>query len=104
MNASNQEDANARPHPDSTLDRIPDNSYVQGPEAVGLFAPKLNTLWYSLDSVELFIHKHILYGKSSIFPALLYGFSHSLGIFSAVVFVKVRRFDVGGRRGIWIVE
>lgn len=39
-----------------------------------------------------------------VFPALLDGFANALCVFPAVIFVEVRRFDVGRGRGVGIVQ
>lgn len=41
---------------------------------------------------------------NSIIPALLDGFSNTLGILLSIVFVEIAGFDIGRRRGIGIVE
>jgi len=39
-----------------------------------------------------------------VFPALLYWFSNSLRVFSSIILVEIRRFYVGWRGCIWIVQ
>ena len=42
--------------------------------------------------------------RYSVVPALLDRLTHALGVLSAVVLVEIRGLDVGGRRGVGVVQ
>lgn len=81
--------------------------------AVTIFWIILRSFMYVLPIVTLYVafeHSPTLATESSsrcvdlVIPALFHRLSDPLSIFTAVVFVEIRGFNVGRRRGIGIVE
>ena len=66
--------------------------------------PKLLSCTVPKPSHLVVVNSRAALPSALVLPALLYSLAHTLGILSAVVLVQVRRFDVGRRRCVGVVQ